>query len=94
LTPRWGRPCLAAQRLADDPAEEVGKFRPIGAELKFEWNAGDDVEGEAQGKDLGLEPRDLIVVLVFVDKGAAPQVEQQQRQPHRQLWKEIMKKWR
>src|SRR5215831_348433 len=79
------------QRLADDPAGKIGKLCPVGAELKFQRNAGDHAEGEAQRKDCRPEPSRPMVMLVAGPERAGHQVKQQQRQPHRQLWKEIMK---
>ena len=52
------------ERLADHAAGGAGERRPVGAELKFHGDAGDDAEGEVDAEDARPESRGAIVMLV------------------------------
>lgn len=85
-----GKQAFHRQRLADHSAGEVRESGPVGAELKFQWNAGDDAEGKAHRKDLRPESGDLQILLIAGPQRPAPQVEQQEGEAHRQLRKEVV----
>ena len=59
-----GEDAFHSQRLADDAAGAARELRPVGAELKFHGNAGDDAEQEVDGEDLRPEARGLVLALV------------------------------
>ena len=59
-----GEDAFHGQRLADDAAGAARELRPVGAELEFHGNAGDDAEEEVDGEDFRPEARGLVVAVV------------------------------
>ena len=76
---------LHRQRLADHSAGDARKLRPIGAELKFHWNASDHSDQKIDGEDSGPESCGLVVPFVLVANRDRLQDNDQQRQPHGEL---------
>ncbi len=65
-------------------------MRPVGSELEFHRNAGDDAEDEADAEDLRPESRGLVVPLIVLPETDALQRNDQRSQSHGQLWKQVM----
>jgi len=86
-----GEDSLHRQRLTDNPPCVIGKRRPIRAELKFQRDTGDDAKSETQGKDAGPEASDLMKVLTDAEEIPGAKVQDEQRQAHGELGKQIMK---
>ena len=81
---------LHRQRLSDDAAGVFGEARPVRPELKLHRNAGHDPDGEIEPEDLGPESRGLVVFLITRPQGAPLPINQEPRQAHGELRKEIM----
>src|SRR6266702_3043632 len=84
----------ARQWLADNSAGAACEFGPVGAELKFHGNSSDDAENEVDGEYPGPESRGLVVP--FVSSGQTDRLEDddEQRQSHSELGKEIVERHR
>ena len=72
------------------PPASRGKSRPIGAELELHGDAGDDPHHERDAKDLRPKAHGAIVVGVSRAKREGLQHEDQEREPHRELRKQIV----
>ena len=77
--------------LADDAAGGFGEARPVGAELEFHGDAGDHAHGEIDGEDSGPEARGLMIMFVAGAQRHGLEHHDQQRQPHGQLRKQVVK---
>ncbi len=74
-----------------DHASRIGrKPGPVGAELKFKRDPGDDAEAKIEGKDPRPEVCDFLIMDIARQQHSAAQVEEQKGQSHRQLWEEIV----
>src|SRR2546421_12730488 len=78
------------QRLSDDATGVFGKVRPIRSELEFHRNAGHDADREIQSENLRPEPNRLIVFFITGPKRAPFPINQEPRQPHGELRKEVV----
>src|SRR6476661_3299984 len=78
------------QRLSNYSASITGKVGPVRAELKLHRNAGDDTDREVESENLRPKPNGLIVFLVTRPKRAPFPVNQEPRQPHRELREKIV----
>src|SRR6266404_7004044 len=78
------------ERLSDYAAGVLGKVRPIGSELEFHRNTGDDADGKVQSEDLRPKPNSLVVFLVTTSERAPFPVNDEPRQPHGELRKEVV----
>src|SRR5580658_5855108 len=65
-------------------------MRPVGAELEFHGNAGHNTEYEIDAKDLSPEAGRLAVDEIFTTQSDGLEHDNQQRQSHGELRKEIM----
>ena len=73
------------------PPAALREARPVGAELEFHGDAGDHAHGEIDGEDFGPEARRVMVVFVAGAQRHGLEHEDQERQPHGQLRKQIVK---
>ena len=78
------------QRLSDDTAGVFGKVRPVRSELELHRNAGDDADREVESENLRPKPDSLVVFLVTTSERAPFPVNQKQREPHGELWKQVV----
>src|SRR6266699_1057388 len=78
------------QRLSDDATGVFGKVRPVRSELKLHRNAGDDADREIESEDLGPKSDGLVVLIIAGAEGAPFPVNDEPRQPHGELRKEIV----
>src|SRR6202040_248725 len=78
------------QRLSDYATGVFGKVRPVRSELEFHRDAGDDTDGEIQSENLRPKPNRLVVFFVTASERAPFPVNQKQREPHGELWKEVV----
>ena len=67
-----------------------GKLRPVGAELKFHGDAGNDAEGEADAEDFGPEAGGVVPDFIFGAEGQGFENEDQKRQAHRKLRENVV----
>src|SRR5215469_636759 len=81
---------LHGERLSDHAACVFRKVRPVRSELELHRNSGDDADREIESEDLGPKPNRLIVFLVAGPERAPVPVNDEPRQPHRELRKQIM----
>ena len=81
---------LHRQRLSDDAAGVFGEARPVGPELKLHRNAGHHPDGEIEPEDLGPESRGPVVLLITCPQGAPLPIDQEPRQAHGQLRKQVV----
>jgi hypothetical protein len=79
------------QSLSDHPSGRFGEAGPVGPELKLHGDAGDHAHGEIDRKYFCPEPGRAVVMLVSSAHGHGLEHQDQQRQPHGQLRKEVMK---
>src|SRR5690348_8224676 len=77
-----GKDAFHGQSLADYAAGGSGERGPVGAELKFHGDAGDDADGEIDAEDASPEPRGAIVVFVAGAKSFGFEINEQERQAH------------
>jgi hypothetical protein len=75
------------QRLAYNAAGKARELRPVGAELKFHGDAGDDTERKVDAENLRPEARRFIVGFVASAHSQRLEHDNQRRKAHRQLWK-------
>src|SRR5208283_1716514 len=85
-----GKNPLHGKGLADNAAGGFGKFGPVGAELKFHGDAGDDADGEVDGEDFGPKARGFGVVLVASAESDGFEDDNEQGKAHGQLREQIM----
>src|SRR5437588_2524012 len=78
------------QRLSDDATSVFGKVRPVRSELKLHRNAGHDADREIQSENLGPKANGLVVFIIAGAERAPFPVNDEPRQPHRELRKEIV----
>ena len=76
---------LVEPLVADHSTGDARKLRPVGAELKFHWNASDHADQKIDGEDSGPEPGGLVIALILVADRNRLQHDDQQRQPHGEL---------
>src|SRR5262249_28905385 len=81
---------LHGERLSDHAACVFGKVRPVRSELELHRNSGDDADREIKSKDFGPKPNGLIVFLVAGPKRAPFPVNNEPRQPHRELREQVV----
>src|SRR5579871_4424097 len=81
-------------RLPNDTAGRLRKSRPVGAELKLHGNAGHHTHGEVDGEDLCPKTGSAVVMLIACPQSHRLEDQDQEREPHRQLRKNIMKRHR
>src|SRR5439155_21427852 len=67
----------------DHAAGEFGEALPVGAELELHRDAGDDAGAEIQSENADPEPRRRVLA-------AQAQEEDEQREPHRELRKQVV----
>ena len=82
---------LHGQRLSNHAAGRFGERGPVRAELKFHGDPGDYAEGKINSKDAGPEPRRAMIVFVTGAERFRLEVDEQQRETHGELGKEVMK---
>src|SRR2546430_2766312 len=78
------------QRLTDHATSVFRKVRPVSSELKLHRNAGDNTDREIQSEDLGPKPDGLVVFIIAGAERAPFPVNDEPRQPHRELRKEVV----
>src|SRR5882724_8412292 len=78
------------QRLANYAAGILRKVRPVRSELEFHRNAGDDTDREIQSENLRPKPNRLIVFFITGAERAPFPINQEPRQPHGELRKEVV----
>ena len=83
---------LHCERLSDNAASGFRKLRPVGAKLKFHGNSGDHAHGKIDSENFRPESRRSIVVLVAGAQSFGLEIDQQQRQTHRQLRENVMER--
>ena len=76
--------------LANDAAGGSGEFGPVGAELKFHGDTGDDADGEVNAENFGPEASRAIVVLVAGAKRDGFENDDEQGEAHGQLREQVM----
>ena len=79
------------QRLPDHSSRGLRKRRPVRPELEFHRNSRHDAERKINSENPRPESRRAIVVFIPGAQCFRLQVDQQQRKPHRQLRKNIVK---
>ena len=72
------------------PPADFENSSPVGAELKFHGNAGDDAEGEADAENFRPEARGAIPVFVAGAQGDGFQNEDQQGEAHGELRENVV----
>jgi len=87
-----GKDALHRKRLPDHPARCFREFRPVRAELKFHRNARNDTQREADSENLRPKPGSAIPFFIPVAQGDRLDDEDQQREPHRELRKNVMER--
>ena len=87
-----GEDAFHGEGLADDAASGFGEFGPVGAELKFHGDAGDNTEGKVDAEDLGPKAGGASEVLVAGAQGNRFQDDDQEGKTHGQLREEIVKR--
>src|SRR6266478_7331959 len=80
------------QCLPNNSSRGLRKRRPVRPELKFHWNARNDTERKIDPEN--PRPKSCRAIVMFI--GGAQrfglQVNEQQRESHRQLWKDVVKR--
>jgi len=74
------------QRLADDASGKARELRPIGAELKFHGDAGDDTQRKVDAENPRPEARRFIVGFVANADSEGLEHDNERRKADRQLW--------
>ena len=87
-----GKNTFHGQSLADDAAGGLGEFRPVGAELKFHGDAGDDAEGKVDAENFCPETRGAVVVLIAGAQRHGFEDDDQKGQAHGQLREQIVER--
>src|SRR5438034_8555465 len=78
------------QRLSDYAAGVFGKIRPVRSELELHRNAGYDPDRKIESENLGPKPDGLVVFIIAGAERAPFPVNDEPRQPHRELRKEVV----
>src|SRR5262249_21436296 len=81
---------LHGERLSDHAACVFGKVRPVRSELELHRNSGDDADREIKSENLGPKSNSLIVFFVTGPERAPFPVNDEPRQPHRQLREQVV----
>jgi len=87
-----GKHAFHRQRLADHAACRFRKRRPVRSELKFHRNARDHAHSKVDPEDPPPKSRCAVVVLIARAQRFRLQIHKQQREAHRQLRKNVMKR--
>ena len=87
-----GKHALHRQRLADHAACRSRKRRPVRSELKFHRDARDHAHCEVDPEDPPPKSRRAVVVLIARAQRFRLQIHKQQREAHRQLRKNVVKR--
>ncbi len=85
-----GEHSLHRQRLSDHSAGSAGELSPVGAELKFHGNSRHHSHREIDAEDVRPEARRVIILFVTGPQRQRFQNHNEQRQPHRELRKQIV----
>ena len=85
-----GEHAFHRQRLSDHTAGVFGKVRPIRSELEFHRNAGDDADGKIKSENLGPKSDGLVVFIIAGAQCAPFPVNDEPRQPHRELREQVV----
>ena len=85
-----GEDAFHGEGLSDHAAGGAGKLCPVGAELEFHGNAGNDANQKIDGKYFCPKASGFVVALVVPDQGHRLEHDDQQCQPHGQLRKQIV----
>ena len=85
-----GEDAFHGERLADDSAGDAGEGGPVGAELKLHGDAGDDADDEVDGEDLSPKAGCVLIEGIFGTYRHRFQDDDEQREAHSELRKEIM----
>ena len=85
-----GEDALHPERLSDHGAGFARKGRPVCAELEFHGNPRDHSESEVDGEDFGPEARRSAVPFVAGPQRHGLQDQDQKRQSHGELRKQIV----
>src|SRR5881398_3247279 len=85
-----GEHAFHRQRLSDDATGVFGKIRPVRSELELHRNAGHDTDRKIESENLGPEPNRPIVFFVPSSKGAPFPVNDEPREPHRELREQVV----
>src|SRR2546423_1461668 len=78
------------QRLSDYSTGILRKVCPVRSELEFHRNAGHDSDRKIQPENLGPKSDGLIVFIIAGAERAPFPVNQEPRQPHRELWEQVV----
>src|SRR6202035_6169170 len=87
-----GKPPLHRQCLADHAACRFRERRPVRSELKFHRNARDHADSKVDPEDSPPKSRRTVVVLIARSQRFSLQIDKQQREAHRQLRKNVVKR--
>jgi len=87
-----GKHAFHRQRLADHAACRFRKRRPVRSELKFHRNARDHAHSKVDPEDPPPKSRRAVVVLIARAQRFRLQIHKQQREAHRQLRKNVVKR--
>ena len=85
-----GEGAFHGQRLTNDATREAREMRPVGTELEFHGNAGDDAEDEADAEDLRPEARRGVIAFVVLPQTNRLQRHHQRGQAHGELREEVV----
>src|ERR1700677_2349555 len=85
-----GEHAFHGQRLPDDRTRIAREVGPVGPELKFHRNAGDDTHGEIESENFGPKSSSHIVLLIPGAQRTPLPVNQKPGQPHGELGKQVV----
>src|SRR5271163_2894752 len=85
-----GEDSFHSEGLADHAAGGSGELRPVGAELKFHGDAGDDSQGEADAENFGPEAGGVIPDFVLGAEIEGFQDEDEEGEAHGELRENVM----
>src|SRR5207245_11495015 len=83
---------LHCERLSDNAASGFRKLRPVGTKLKFHGNSGHHAHGKIDSENFRPESRGSIVVFVAGPQSFGLEIDQLQRQTHRQLRENVVER--
>src|SRR5882762_2342829 len=78
------------QRLTNDATSVFRKVRPVRSELEFHRNAGHDADREIQSENFRPKSDGLVVFIIAGTERAPFPVNDEPRQSHRELWKQVV----
>src|SRR5258706_13064002 len=87
-----GEHAFHGEGLSDDASGKAGEVGPVGAELEFQWNAGDYTYDERDPEDSGPEARGLVVGFVAGTQCQSLQDHDEGREAHGELRKQIVER--